>query len=233
MEFIEHYLEGVNTPVLVPPHFRLLNMMDGSIQYRDEVTQEISNDEPLIHHDGELVFLNQYRTYFPSDEVIVLLRTQSGNLVYQRRSYNKLWEPGKMDMVSVAGQVRAVLLGDRFVSEGYDEAAVRELSEETGLPQALFRGAMQYMGAHYNALTDSYQQVYCSVFNESLAFLNAYSKEHSDQEVDEWFEGDYHNTLDYYSGAGAHEHAGGAEIFNTCFIANPAIRAKLSEYFST
>lgn len=231
MKFKEKYLTGIKTPVIIPEHYKILDFHGGRIHYEDTETGEKHYDEPLFLHDEPKIFFNQFRTKFPNDSVIVLLFSPSGKLFLHRRAPSKKWEPNKIDLASIAGQRRALLIKDDFQNEEVNETALREISEETGIEkEKLSSEYLHQIGVHHNPHTDEYQTIFTYKIDVSLGELNSNIKEHESREVAEWFEQDYQQTMEEYFSNRVKKYAGGAKMRPVNFISNPVIKKALDSF---
>jgi len=231
MKFEEKYISKVKTPILVPEHYKLLDVHKGRIHYQDIKTGEKHNDEPLFLHDKQKIFFNQFRTLFPNDSVIVLLFTPEGKLFLHRRAQSKKWEPNKIDLASVAGQRRALLVGKDFQNEEINETALREISEESGVERKkLSLKNLHLLGIHHNPHTDEYQTIFAYVLDVSLKKLNENIKKHESHEVAEWLEQEYEQTMREYFGKEVNKYAGGVKMRPVNFISNPVLKKALDDF---
>lgn len=232
MKFKEQYLPRIKTPILVPEHYKLLDVHGGRVHYEDTQTGEKHYDEPLYLHDEPKIFFNQFRTQFPNDSVIVLIFSPENNLYLHRRAASKKWEPNKIDLASIAGQRRALLIKDDFENEEINETALREISEETGIERKrLSLDRLHQIGVHHNPHTDEYQTIFTYQLDASLEELNGNIQEHESREVAEWFEQDYQQTMKEYFGKKVDKYAGGEKMRPVNFISNPVIRKSLDDFF--
>jgi ADP-ribose pyrophosphatase YjhB (NUDIX family) len=232
MNFKEEKIIGVLVPILIPEHFSIFGIVDGQIHYKDNNTNKEDFDEPLFLHDETRIILNQFRTNFENDSVIVILMSSEGNIFLHRRSPSKKWEPNKLDLASIAGQRRAIFNIDKFENEEITETALREISEETGVSYDLLKKENLYhVGIHHNPHTKEYQNIFLYKINVSLDELNNNLKASKFDEISQWFEQDYKQTIDEYFGDGVHKYAGGEEMRPVNFISDNKIKEKLDSFF--
>ena len=199
-KFKEQCIQGIKTPILLPENFKAEDIKDGKIGYLDE-TGEKRYDEPLFVHGKNKVFLNQFRSFFSNDSVIVLLFSPANNLFLHRRSSKKKWAPGKIDLASIAGQRRAIFANSHFDNEKIEDTALREISEETGVPLgSLSQTYLHKLGTHINPHTKEHQTIFAYRLNAALKELNENLKKSSFDEVEQWFEQDYEQTIQEYFG---------------------------------
>ncbi|MFH1065482.1 MAG: NUDIX hydrolase [Nanoarchaeota archaeon] len=230
-KFKEQCIQGVKTPILLPENFKAEDIKDGKIGYFDE-TREKRYDEPLFVHGEDKVFLNQFRSFFSNDSVIVLLFSPSNNLFLHRRSSRKKWAPGKIDLASIAGQRRAIFAEGHFDNEKIENTALREVSEETGVPlESLSQNSLCKLGTHINPHTKEYQTIFAYRLNATLEELNENLKTSSFDEVEQWFEQGYEQTMKEYFGNMVEKYAGGAEMRHVNFISDKKIRKALDDLF--
>jgi len=229
--FKEQYIEGIKTPILLPEGFKAEDIKDGKIGYLDE-TGEKRYDEPLFVHGKNKVFLNQFRSFFSNDSVIVLLFSPANNLFLHRRSSRKKWAPGKIDLASIAGQRRAIFANGSFDNEKIENTALREISEETGVPlEMLLKNLLCKLGVHINPHTKERQTIFAYRLNATLEELNENLKTSSFDEVEQWFEQGYEQTMKEYFGNMVGKYAGGAEMRPVNFISGTRIKKKLDAFF--
>ena len=229
--FKEQYIQGIKTPILLPEGFKAEDVKDGKIGYVDE-NGEKRYDEPLFVHGKNKIFLNQFRSFFSNDSVIVLLFSPANNLFLHRRSSKKKWAPGKIDLASIAGQRRAIFANGCFDNEKIENTALREISEETGVPLERLSQALLYkLGTHINPHTKEHQTIFAYHLDVTLKELNENLKKSSFDEVEQWFEQDYKQTMEEYFGDAVEKYAGGAEMRPVNFISDMKIKKKLDAFF--
>ncbi|QQG39425.1 MAG: NUDIX domain-containing protein [Candidatus Aenigmatarchaeota archaeon] len=233
MKFRERLVDGLRTPVLVAEGFEIQSVTADGIGLRQQVTGAVTLEEPLFAHGKDAVFPRAFKGQLANDSVIVLLFTNRGTVFLQRRGLQKKWEPGKIDLASVAGQRAAVLIADRYEPEPLESTAFREVAEETGVSVSVLRkDPLRFIGEHYNPRTNEFQTVYACVLDVTMAELNAKLSAAGTGEVDAWIEKDYGMCIAEYFGALANNYAGGESMRPVNFIANPAIRRGLDSFAS-
>lgn len=231
MDFVEKKTESVETPILMPEKFEVLGVEGNYIKYLDRETGEEDTDEVLFIHDEDRVFLSQFRYKFENDSAIVLLFNNSGSLFLHRRSEDKDWAPGKIDLASIAGQRRALFQRNRFVNEESEQNALREISEETGINrEKLKQEKLEKVGEHVNPETNEHQTVFAYLIDTSLEELNQNSSDIG--EVREWIEQNYKTTMKEYFGEKVEKYGGGKDLRPKNFISDPEIRENLDKFHS-
>ncbi len=230
-KFKEHYITGIKTPILLPDGFKAKDIKDGKVGYLDEKGKK-HYDEPLFVHGKERIILNQFRGFFSNDSVIVLLFSPANSLFLHRRSSKKKWAPGKIDLASIAGQRRAIFANGYFENEIIEDTALREISEETGVPLGtLLKNSLCKLGEHINPHTKEHQTIFAYRLNATLEKLNEDLKKSSFDEVEQWFEQGYEQTMKEYFSNMAEKYAGGAEMRPVNFISNKKIMKSLDTLF--
>jgi 8-oxo-dGTP pyrophosphatase MutT (NUDIX family) len=234
MKFKKYYLRGIKTPILLPENYKPLSIKDNHIEFINVKTGERSISELLFYHDKHLVFPRVFKTILPNDSTIIILVGPDNKLYLQRRGRAVKWAPMKIDLASVAGQRRAILVGDHFENEDPEDAALREISEETGIGvEKLNKSKLFLLGTHYNPQTNEYQTIYAYKMNLTIEELNRNLKKSSFNEVEEWIEKDSRQVIEEYFGRKVKEYAGGARMRPVNFISNLNIRRKLEEFIDS
>ena len=230
MEFEEQYISGIATPILIPKRYKIIGVVNGKVFYTDQETGKTLEDEPLFIHNESKIFLRSWKGQFPNDSVIVLLLNQQNNIYVHQRSPAKKWEPNKIDLASIAGQRRAILYNDKFENEDINETALREINEETFiLIERLKQKNIYQLGTHYNPHTKEYQEIFVFNIDLSLQELNRNIEQNKSEEVTQWFEQGYEQTMEEYFGDKVEKYAGGAQMRPVNFISNPTIRTRLDD----
>jgi ADP-ribose pyrophosphatase YjhB (NUDIX family) len=231
MKFKIHYLAGIKTPILLPENYKLIDVKDSYIKCIDVKTGEHIVDELLFYHGKDRVFPSRFKPTFPNDSVIIILISPNKKLYLQIRGMGAKWSSMKIDLASVAGQRRAILVGDHFENEDPKDAALREIAEETGIKiERLSKDNLYLLGAHYNPQTNEYQTIYAYKINVTLEELNKNLAKSPSREVEKWIEQDYYQTLKEYFGEEVEKYAGGAKMRPVNFISDPNIRKKIEEF---
>ncbi len=233
MEFSLEYLEGIKTPLLIPKTVRLIGLEGSKARYLDYLTGTEFVDELYFYHGKDQLVLDRFKLYFPLDKVGVMLFNRVGNLYLQKRGKTKQWEPSKIDMLSVAGGINAKFVDGSFIPEEWSEAALREISEETGMADnELFAIFLNDIGDHFEPTTSTYLKVFAYQIDLSLAELQKKTSENGLDDVEQWLERGYADTMREYFGEGVEKYAGGVAFRPTNFISDPEIRKSLDKYHS-
>lgn len=234
MQFEKKYLEGIKTPIIVPKTVRFVKMERNKLRYLDYLTGTEFVDELHFYHGKNQLILNRFRKFFPIDVVLVMLFGPNGNLFLQKRGKSGKWAPGKIDLVSVAGACRAILVDDHFEQEIWEDAALREVKEETFIEdEKLKKSQLDRIGEHSNVHTADHQMIFVYKLDATLEELNKKLEIHSLREVDEWFEQSYEQTMEEYFSDGVSKYAGGEEMRPANFISNEKIKKKLDEFHTS
>jgi len=161
------------------------------------------------------------------------LFNSKNNIYLHRRAASKKWEPNKIDLASVAGQRRALFINGNFKNETISETALREISEETNINlNELSSFNLHKIGVHYNPHTDEYQTIFTYKLDISVKELNNKLKQTFSNEVAEWFEFNYLQTMNEYFGNEVNKYAGGEKMRPVNFISVPEIKKKLDLFFN-
>ncbi len=185
-------------------------------------------EEMLFHSEKNFIFPSRLRSDFENDSIIVLLFEEEGNILLHRRSEDKSWAPGKIDLASVAGQSRAIYEKGEFKRETPEQTARREIREETGLDGLDFN-QLEKIGEHYNPDTLENQAIFGCTVDFEIEKLNQKAPE----EVKEWIREDFGKVMSEYFGKGVEKYAGGRELRPKNFISDPKIKENLEKFHSS
>lgn len=228
MEFVEEHLPNIKTPILAPKTVRLIGLENSKVRFLDFLHGVEFVDEVHFFSGREALVLNTFRKYFPVDTAIIMLFSPTKNLYLQKRGLKQKWQPGKIDLASVAGARNAILKEDHFENENWEETALREMSEETSLPlDSLDAQRLIKLGEYYNPLTNENQAIFAYQVNASLEELN----KDVTSEVEEWLEQSYDQAMAEYYGDQVEKYAGGAELREVNFLTDPTIKKALDDFY--
>jgi hypothetical protein len=228
-ECTEHYFEQIKTPILLPPDYKILEVKGQKIRYIKPDGSTVESDL-YMHHSEQLVIVDEFRKKFPHDSVIVLLFGPNKELYLQKRGQHVRWEPGKVDLASIAGQRRAMLVQDRFEPVDLDENALNTMQKETGIKrEKLVKAGLHPLGTHFNSTTNEFQTVYAYQVDADIDTINQLLTTIEDQ-GELWLAQDYQKTLEEYFGGGVTTYAGGESLRPLNFISNPDIKQTLETY---
>lgn len=226
--FVEHFLSGVSTPIMLPPQYALVRGVDDKIEYVNAHGETVEH-YTYMDHVGQGVIVDEFRKLFPHDSILVVLYDNKKNLYLQKRSAAMRWEPSKIDLASVAAQRRAQLVGDHYKAVDLQELALVKVAEETGLSEDRIAAEnLVLLDTHVNTTTNEFQTIYAYhleadaiELNEALAQVDDIYKAQS------WEKRPYRQVIEQYYSEGVEEYAGGATLRPLNFISNPNIRKQL------
>ncbi len=228
-ECIEQRFEQIQTPILLPAGYNVLELKNQKIRYTKPDGSIIESDL-YMHHSEPVVIVDEFRKQFPHDSVIVLLFGPNKELYLQMRGKHCRWEPNKVDLASIAGQRRAKLVENRFEPVDLKENALNTMQKETGIErEQLTSDALHPLGTHFNATTNEYQTVYAYQVGVDIDTMNHLLATTEDQ-GELWLAQDYGQTLRDYFGDKVGTYAGGETLRPLNFISNPDIQASLDTY---
>jgi hypothetical protein len=210
----------------LPKEYVVVAGRGDTITYKNGSGETISH-YTYMHHDGRAVIVDEFRKLFPHDSVLVLLYDSEGGMYLQKRSEAMRWEPGKIDLASVAAQRRAILVGDHYEAVDCTELALAKVAEETGLsPHEIKPEYLTVLGVHQNATTNEFQTVYAYHLEANPEQLNAALAMVDDPYKAQWWEKRrYAEVIGQYMGDGVDEYAGGQTLRPLNFISNQSIRS--------
>lgn len=226
--FIEHRLAGVITPVMLPEGYAIVNAAQDKIVYNNAQGERVEH-YTYMDHAQERVVVDEFRKLFPHDSIVVVLYDKAGNLYLQRRSKAMRWEPDKIDLVSVAAQRRAELVGDHYEAVDLTKLVLAKVAEETGLPSDRITASNLYvLGEHQNLTTNEFQTVYAYHLEADAEELNLALEQVEDiYKAQYWEKRPYKQVLEQYFSEGVEGYAGGAALRPLNFISNQGIQAQL------
>lgn len=226
--FREHFFEGIETPIILPSDYNLIDLQDAvRLKYKTS-SGELKVSDAYMEHVENKVIVDEFRKLFPHDSVIVMLYNSAGELFLQKRGHSMNWEPLQIDVASVAAQRRAVLRGTRFERVDVRELALQKSAEETGLALDQFDiQSLRELGHHFNPQTNEYQTIFSCQLNGEIDELNAALEKMTGDKAEAWLVRNYRQTLDEYMDDRVAKYAGGEALRPINFISNPEIQAQL------
>lgn len=228
-ECVEHYFEQIRTPILLPPDYKILEVKGQRIRYAKPDGSIVESDL-YMHYSEQVVIVDEFRKKFPHDSIIVLLFGPKKELYLQKRGQHVRWEPGKVDLASIAGQRRAMIVKDRFEPVDFAENALNTMQKETGIKrEKLVKTRLHPLGTHFNSTTNEFQTVYAYQVDTDIDEMNRLLETTEDQ-GELWLAQDYQTTLSDYFGGGVATYAGGESLRPLNFISNPEIKGALESY---
>lgn len=226
--FTEHFLPGISTPIMLPAEYVVVRGAGDTIVYINALGETVEH-YTYMDHAGQSVIVDEFRKLFPHDSILVVLYDSKRNMYLQRRSAALRWEPGKIDLASVAAQRRAQLMGNRYRAVDLEELALAKVAEETGLPKnRMAAGNLAFIGTHENITTNEFQTIYAyhlevgeEELNAALAIMDDVYKAQS------WEIRPYGEVIEEYFSEEVREYAGGEALRPLNFISSPYIRKQL------
>lgn len=226
--FVEHFLPGVHTPIMLPAKYVLVRGGGDKIAYVNASGETVEH-YTYMDHAGQSVIVDEFRKLFPHDSILVVLFGGQKNLYLQKRSMAMRWEPNKIDLASVAAQRRAQLVYNHFKAVNLHNLALAKVAEETGLPETYISADnLTFIGTHENVSTNEFQTIYAYHLEADARQLNTALAQVDDiYKAQSWEKRPYALVLEQYFGEGVTEYAGGAGLRPRNFISTIAIRERL------
>ncbi|MDQ3018390.1 MAG: hypothetical protein M3Q64_00785 [bacterium] len=228
--FKDHFIEDIRTPIILPENYSIIGTDKGTLIYKNK-DGEIQTSDPYMHHSEDKIIVDEFRKQFPHDSVIVLLSGPHKELYLQVRGQSMRWEPGKIDLASIVGQRRAVLIDDLYEPMNLNESALATIRKETGLPpEYITQDYLVTLGKHFNQNTNEHQTIFGYQTDTTIDALNVNLKNLEDQ-GELWLAQNYRATLEEYFGDKVQKYAGGENLRPVNFISDAEIQKNLTKYF--